>query len=432
MPNRTIPRRGFSLSSRWRFDWALVAVVVSTGIATGERPYCLAGPARPLASADAVLPRDGHDAVVARVQPAAPDQRARTLRWVPADTNIEPVVAPEERSGSWSIDIPAGPGDWRVDLFRGTATVWRASRVVGQVAFDEPLPPGRPSVAGVDLEVRPLAAAVARPERRVMLERPEGELWLHVIRPLDRSGAEGAEGAEVAERAEPRPAVLLFFGGGWHGGRPAQLYDYARWFAGRGVVALLPDYRTFKRHRTDPRASVADAFAAWNHVQRHAEVLGVDPQRIMASGASAGGHLAAALATLDPADFGEPPVARRPAALFLMNPVYDNGPDGYAHDRIDGDWRNFSPLANLSADVPPTLVAIGDRDHLIPLTTARRFDATLKNFGVDSRLMIFEGGEHGFCMRNRNPAGYRWTRNAGDDFLVELGWIEPANGNVGG
>lgn len=63
----------------------------------------------------------------------------------------------------------------------------------------------------------------------------------------------------------------------------------------------------------------------------------------MVSGGSAGGHLAAAIASID--GFNDATddlsVSCKPNLLVLFNPVLDNGPEGYGYDRVKSIIRNF-------------------------------------------------------------------------------------------
>lgn len=138
-----------------------------------------------------------------------------------------------------------------------------------------------------------------------------------------------------------------------------------------------------------------------------------------------------ALATVTAADLDEDPepqraVSFRPDALVLFNPVYDNGPEGYGKDRLGDRWRDVSPAHNLSAGMPATLVMLGDRDRLVPVSTAERVRREMVGLGVRSELIVYPGEGHGFF--NRQPgsdAMYRATLGAADDFLVSLGWLAP-------
>lgn len=229
------------------------------------------------------------------------------------------------------------------------------------------------------------------------------------------------------------PAVLFFFGGGWNGGTPLQFQHQARHLADRGIVGITADYRTKKSHGVSPFECVADAIEAMRYLRAHADELGLDPERLGAGGGSAGGHLAVSLSTVT-AEWLIPrpddPTGFRPDALVLFNPVYDNSPApaGYGHDRVGEKFRDFSPAHNLHAEMPPTLVLLGDRDPIIPVATAERVRDEMTDLGVRSELIVYPGQRHGFFNYRRGQPDNEMlrdtTRNM-DDFLVSLGWLEP-------
>src|SRR6185503_17153828 len=120
-----------------------------------------------------------------------------------------------------------------------------------------------------------------------------------------------------------RAAIVFFFGGGWTGGSPGQFEQHCRHFASRGMVAMTADYRVNSRHGVKPVTCVADAKSCLRWIRSNAARLGIDPHRVVAAGGSAGGHLAAATATLP--DFHQPgedkAVSSVPDALVLFNPA---------------------------------------------------------------------------------------------------------------
>lgn len=93
-----------------------------------------------------------------------------------------------------------------------------------------------------------------------------------------------------------RPAILLFHGGGWNSGDKTEMADEGRRLANLGFVALSVNYRL--QPPAPYPATIDDALDAVRWVRRHARGLNVDPTRVGALGSSAGGNLAALLATL--------------------------------------------------------------------------------------------------------------------------------------
>ena len=232
---------------------------------------------------------------------------------------------------------------------------------------------------------------------------------------------------DAYEEGRRLPAIIFFFGGGWRGGKITQFAPQARHFAQRGMIAVLADYRVESRHGTTPFDAVEDAKSAIRFLRQHAARLGIDPERIVGSGGSAGGHLAAAAAMVDGLEApGEPQrISARPNALVLYNPVFDNGPEGYGYDRVGGAsrFRDISPLHNIRPGAPPTIVFLGTEDALIPVETAKSYCQKMEKVGSRCELMLYEDQGHGFFNLGRSQEHYRKTLEAADRFLVSLGYI---------
>jgi acetyl esterase len=226
---------------------------------------------------------------------------------------------------------------------------------------------------------------------------------------------------------DKRPAVVFFFGGGWNGGSVTQFEQHSKYLASRGMVAFVADYRVKSRQKTGPDACVADGKSAIRWVRENAERLGIDPGRIGAGGGSAGGHVAATTGIcdgLDDAAERDSKISSKADALLLFNPVYDNGPKGYGHDREKQWFPAISPAHNITKDDPPTIVFLGSKDSLIPVSTAKKFDADLKVAGVKSEVWIYEGQPHGFFNESKSTESFLDTVLKMDAFLVSLGWLE--------
>ena len=58
------------------------------------------------------------------------------------------------------------------------------------------------------------------------------------------------------------PAIVLFFGGGWHAGDITQFRITAPFLAGRGMIVVTPEYRTIQKHGVTPVQCLADAKSA--------------------------------------------------------------------------------------------------------------------------------------------------------------------------
>ncbi len=225
------------------------------------------------------------------------------------------------------------------------------------------------------------------------------------------------------KKDDKRPAIVFFFGGGWTNGKVEQFEPQAGYLAGRGMVAARADYRVKSRHDVTPDACVEDARSAVRWLRQNAAMLGIDPERIVASGGSAGGHIAACTACpgLD-AEGEDPKVSSKPNALLLFNPVlrFDGVPDLMARIKNDEKLgKALSPTLHLAKDTPPTLLLYGKDDRL--LKQGEEFMEKSKEVGHQADLFLAEGVGHGFF--NKSPWQEKTLLRA-DEFLESLGYLK--------
>ena len=215
------------------------------------------------------------------------------------------------------------------------------------------------------------------------------------------------------------PGMILFHGGGWSGGTLAQFRAACAYFASRGLVCATAEYQMLGKvsaklpaGESKKRVCVTDARSAIRWLKQNSGKLGIDPQRIIAGGGSAGGHISA-LATLgsgldDPADPKD--IDTRVVAYLWFNPAFS--PDDRTDPKID-------ILTCIKPDLAPAVVFFGDKDEWKPGWDAahRKWkEAGAKNI----ELHIAKGQPHGFF--NKDP----WrtiTLIEADRFLVKRGLL---------
>lgn len=224
-----------------------------------------------------------------------------------------------------------------------------------------------------------------------------------------------------------KPAIVFFFGGGWNSGSPAQFEDQARHFAKRGMIAITADYRVKSRQGVQVVECVRDTKAAIAWVRENAQRLGIDPNKIAASGGSAGGHLAACTGTVS--GFGSD---ERPNAMILFNPACTLAPigdqfapagagDRLGIERLGVEAKVISPAHHIGPHTPPTLILHGKADATVPYAAAVAFESVMKQAGRQCKLVGYDDAEHGFFNRGKD---YAQTLAEADSFLVALGWIK--------
>jgi acetyl esterase/lipase len=221
--------------------------------------------------------------------------------------------------------------------------------------------------------------------------------------------------------SDRRPAILFFHGGGWNSGTVAQFFRHVAYLASRGMVAGSVQYRLKSTHEARVADCVRDARSAIRYLRARAGGLGIDPDRILAGGGSAGGHLAFACAMFDgPEEPGEDTaIPCDVAALVQFNPVLAFRQA--ARDRFgltEDEGRRLSPMEHLSPALPPTILFFGAEDTTCP--QFREFAEKARSLGCRADLHVYEGEGHGFY--NREPY-FKRTLHEADRFLAELGYL---------
>jgi acetyl esterase len=257
-------------------------------------------------------------------------------------------------------------------------------------------------------------AAKLTPTRTVVYKRAgEKELSLHILEPAGH------------KTTDTRPCFITIHGGGWTGGNPQRMYPFAAHYVQQGLVGISVQYRL---HNAKTGVSVydcvKDARSAVRYVRSHAAELGIDPQKIIVSGGSAGGHLAAATALFDKVnENGEDlSISTTPNALVLLFPVIDTSKEGYGQAKIGDTWQQLSPVHHVRAGLPPTITFHGTGDTVTPFIGAKNFHKAMHKAGNKSELVIHVGGVHGYLMRDQKLFDETLVRS--DAFLSSLNLLK--------
>jgi len=236
----------------------------------------------------------------------------------------------------------------------------------------------------------------------------------------------------------PQPAIIFFFGGGWSGGSPKQFIEHSKYLAARGMVAIVADYRVSNRHGVKAEKCVSDAKSAIRYLRKNAVRLGINPEKIVSAGGSAGGHLGASVALLPGLDdkLDDIIISSIPNASVLFNPVLVTAAipnvfdlkDRFSstlHEKIGISLEAFSPYHNIKFGVGPMLIFHGTDDKTVPYITAKVFYDKMRKTGNVCTLVAYEGEGHGFFNYGKKANGpYIDTVKRMDDFLVMLGYID--------
>jgi acetyl esterase/lipase len=197
-------------------------------------------------------------------------------------------------------------------------------------------------------------------------------------------------------KGDALPVVLFFYGGGWNMGSRGDYGFAGAAYAGRGFIAIVPDYRLVPQVRFPD--FVEDGALAVKWARDNVARFGGDPKRITLAGHSAGAYNAAMLA-LDmrflKAAGVDPKIVR--AAALLSGP-YDFYPFTEGRGRAAfGEFANpheTQPIRFVRRDAPPIFLAHGSNDRVVMPRNSRRLAEQLQQAGAPMSLRIYPGADH--------------------------------------
>ena len=217
-------------------------------------------------------------------------------------------------------------------------------------------------------------------------------------------------------RAENCPTLLQIHGGGWViGDKGEQALPLMTQLASRGWVCVSANYRlsphaTFPDHLRDVKRAIM-----W--IREHGAEFGANPDFLVVTGGSAGGHLAALVAlTANDLEYqpGFENVDTSVRACIPVYGVYDftdrHGFWSYdlgelletkvlkgSIDEIPDLYRKASPMDRIHPGAPPFCIIHGDRDSLVPVAEARMFADMVKEASGEPVVYIeIAGAQHAF------------------------------------
>ena len=216
----------------------------------------------------------------------------------------------------------------------------------------------------------------------------------------------------------PRPLIIWIHGGAWlagskDGGSPALQ------FTGHGYTVAHVGYRLSGEAKFP--AQINDCKGAVRWLRANAGKYQLDPDKFVAWGSSAGGHLAALVGTSggvkelegDVNDLKDSSRVQAvidwfgPTDLLRMNETESDrrhdAPNSAESKLIGGPLlenkdkaAKASPTTYVSKDNPPFLIMHGDRDLEVPIRQSEFLAEALKKAGVDVTFFPMKGAGHGF------------------------------------
>jgi acetyl esterase/lipase len=333
--------------------------------------------------------------------------------------------------------IPAGPGISRRLALLGGLTLagaaWPAAATTATpVTTGDALPlwpNGAPGAAGVTVT-----------EEIIERSPPDGRRD-RIVRGVRQSMLTPF----LPARGKPLGAVLVIPGGGYkHVVIDKEGFEVAQWLGTQGFAAYVLRYRLpGDGWAAGPDAPLQDAQRALRVMRGHAAKFGVASHRAAVLGFSAGGHLAARLATrfdeatYEPGD-AQDALSSRPDAAALLYPVITlTGAGAHAGSRsfllgaspAAAALERWSAQNGVTPATPPCFIAHAADDTAVPLRNSQLLFDALQAADVPTDYHVFARGGHGFGLRGRTglPAS-DWPRLFVEWIAVQKGFAGEAPG----
>ena len=214
-----------------------------------------------------------------------------------------------------------------------------------------------------------------------------------------------------SDKTQKHPLIMYIHGGGWQGGHSRNSGAFENWpatlamIAAKGYVVTSVNYRLGGEAKFP--AAIHDVKTAIRWLRAHAEDYGIDKEKFLVWGASAGGHLAALAATsgddeaLAPKNLSEKLESEsdRVQACIGWYGIYDltgmgegGGPGGYFKEQL----MEASPVSYVDETDGAFLLIHGEDDPVIPYQQSIDFNELLNANHLKSSVHIVPGVAHSY------------------------------------
>jgi acetyl esterase len=222
---------------------------------------------------------------------------------------------------------------------------------------------------------------------------------------------------------EKRAGLAFFHPGGWNMGEPSWGYEWCRHCAELGLVAASFQYRLSSSGGFTPVDAITDARSAIRWIKKNAIELGIDPDKLVIAGISAGAHLALCTTMLAGPDSlnDDVTISTVPRAFILQSASVNPVASPQFLELLQGRYvpEEYSPASHVRPGLPPICFIHGTDDDLVPYTTVQEFVSAMEKAGNTCELHTFENTDHFF----RNKQSQLGTLKAIDTFLLNLGLL---------
>jgi acetyl esterase/lipase len=209
-----------------------------------------------------------------------------------------------------------------------------------------------------------------------------------------------------APRKAPSPKKILVFmhGGNWVNGKKSLYAFFGKGLARKDIVGVMISYRLSPR--TDIAGMAEDVAKSIKWIKENASMIHGDTSQIFVSGHSAGGHLAAMVAT-DDTYFKKLKMANPIKGVVLIDAY---GLDVYSYLKAStserdsryfpifstepANWKKYSPVYYLDKQTPPIIQFVGGRTNRIIKDMNAEFYEEVKKYQLEAKLIVVKRKRH--------------------------------------
>lgn len=226
---------------------------------------------------------------------------------------------------------------------------------------------------------------------------------------------------EDFKEGDQRPGYLFFHGGGWAIGTPEWGYNNCKNYSSKGMVAISFEYRLINIHQSTILDCVRDAKSAILWARKQAKSLGIDPNKIVAAGFSAGAHLAACTAILNEyEETDDSGLSAKPNAIIVHSASNNMLKSNWFARNSEQKAESISTFHQLDKNLVPAIFFHGTDDHLAPIAEFTAFKDKMDALGNDYEYKIFKNVGHFF----NNPEARKTVQKMTEAFLMKLKYLE--------
>jgi acetyl esterase/lipase len=213
------------------------------------------------------------------------------------------------------------------------------------------------------------------------------------------------------------PLALLVHGGGWTSGDKKSMLVYKNFFIEKRIAVASVNYRLSSATENSFPIPMQDVACSLAFLKKNAVMYGINPEKTVLVGHSAGAHLAAMVAYDHERNWLEG-CGTQNESLSVKGFVGSSGPYDFGLLRTEnavqlkeflgslyegGDWGSAEPITFVNAGDPPALLITGDADCFLNkrdsetgkcFANSQAMKKALDNAGVESQLLVIPGYKH--------------------------------------